>query len=91
MLWLSRQANKADLSMCDFSLGLGDAEHSGVTTFFGGTNTTSKVWFKGRRILAASVAKLGALGLAKAKRVLLTGVAHGGTAVYLNADWLAAG
>ena len=84
------QANKADLTMCDLSLGLGDAVHSGVTTFFGGANTTSKVWFKGRPVLAASIAKLGALGLTKAKKVLLTGVAHGGTAVYLNADWLSA-
>jgi len=83
-------ANKVDLSMCDFSLGLGDAEHSGVTTFFGGTNTTSKVWFKGQHILSASLTKLASLGLGKAKRVLLTGIAHGGTAVYLNADRLAA-
>eukprot|EP01052_Picozoa_sp_SAG31_P011978 SAG31_NODE_690_length_12796_cov_4.634559_10_plen_1106_part_00 len=83
-------ANKADLSMCDFSLGLGNATHSGVTTFFSGANTTSQVWFKGRAVLRASIAKLATLGLSKARRIVLTGIAHGGTAVYLNADFLSA-
>ena len=39
-------------------------------------------------MLTASIALLGKLGLDKASKVLLTGVAHGGTVVNLNADRL---
>ena len=42
--------------------------------------------FDGLRVLRSSIAKLLGLGLANASKVLLTGVAHGGTAVYLHAD-----
>ena len=37
-------------------------------------------------VLRSSIAKLLSLGMRKARRVVLTGVAHGGSAVYLHAD-----
>ena len=42
--------------------------------------------FRGQSILKASIAKLVALGMAKATHVLLTGVVWSGTAVVLHAD-----
>ena len=42
--------------------------------------------FRGQSILKESIAKLAALGMSKATRVLLTGVVWDGTGVVLNAD-----
>lgn len=50
--------------------------------------------WNGLRVLEASLAKLGTLGLAKAKKVVLTGFNQGGQAVLYHADrigtWLRA-
>ena len=49
-------------------------------------NTNYTLHFDGLNVLRASIAKLGTLGLNKAESVLLTGVAHAGSMVYLHAD-----
>ena len=46
----------------------------------------TKLYFRGLKILEASLHKLGDLGLKGATSVLLTGVVHGGTAVFIHAD-----
>ena len=68
---------QAQIVICDFSLFLGDS----VVT----SNATT-MHFSGPQILAAALKKLVDLGLSQSKRVLLTGVGHGGTALILNAD-----
>ena len=65
---------------CAFDLFLGDNLYSNASSF------NYSLHFDGKTVLAAAIAKLGTLGLAKAKQVLLTGVSWGGTAVFLNAD-----
>ena len=45
--------------------------------------------FRGRRILAAAIKRLAALGMSGAEEVLLTGVGFGGTSAILNADFFA--
>ena len=72
-------ANQVQLSMCDMGLGIGDTVVQNPTT-------KTKMFFKGQKIMAASLHKLASLGLAKAEKVILTGVATGGSMVYIHAD-----
>jgi hypothetical protein len=71
--------NQAQLMMCDFALLTGNIDRIGPAN-------RTKLHFRGLQILEASLQKLGQLGLKKARSVLLTGVVHGGTAVFLHAD-----
>ena len=64
--------------MCDRALLMSDALSHGP-------NGTA-LRFNGLRILHAALTRLVPLGLLKAERVVLTGFAHGGTAVFLHAD-----
>jgi hypothetical protein len=81
-------ANMAVLAPeCSMDLFMGNVVHSvneshSVTPF----GNVSVLHFDGLAVLQNSIAKLLSLGLSKAKRVLLTGIAHGGTAVYLHSD-----
>ena len=54
---------------------LGDNDVSATTE----ANATVTMHFRGQKLLAASLAKLAALGLSSARRVLLNGVGWGGT------------
>jgi hypothetical protein len=51
---------------------------------------STTVNFRGQSILRESIKKLGALGMAKAKQVLLSGFVYSGTAVVYHADAIAA-
>eukprot|EP01051_Picozoa_sp_SAG22_P006303 SAG22_NODE_406_length_10984_cov_28.344970_15_plen_281_part_00 len=53
-------------------------------------SSAATLHFAGIKILEAAITKLGTLGLAKAERVILHGIAHGGTAAILHADRVAA-
>ena len=83
-------ANQASLSTCDFSFGLGDARRTGSEFGLPPPADKTVMTFAGPQILAASLKKLGALGLSKATSVLLTGTAGGGVQVFLQADAVAA-
>ena len=74
-------ANMARISTCDSSMLMGNA----VRTVNGTT-----MHFRGQAILAASIKKLGTLGLSKATTVLVTGETHAGTIAVLNADRIGA-
>ena len=65
---------------CTFDMFLGNSLYRNASTF------NYSLHFDGMSVLENSIKKLGALGLSKAKQVLFTGVAWGGTAVFLNAD-----
>eukprot|EP01051_Picozoa_sp_SAG22_P014236 SAG22_NODE_1697_length_3790_cov_1.813601_2_plen_373_part_00 len=65
---------------CTFDLFMGNASYTNASAF----NYT--LHFDGLNVLAQSIKKLGQLGLSKAKQILFTGVAWGGTAVFLHAD-----
>lgn len=71
--------NQAQLMMCDYAMLMSDAERIGPVN-------NTPLHFRGLKILAASFEKLGQLGLKHAESVLLTGIGHGGTAVFLHAD-----
>eukprot|EP01062_Namystynia_karyoxenos_P022143 TRINITY_DN18469_c0_g1_i1.p1 TRINITY_DN18469_c0_g1~~TRINITY_DN18469_c0_g1_i1.p1 ORF type:complete len:499 (+),score=185.96 TRINITY_DN18469_c0_g1_i1:78-1499(+) len=75
------KASQAQIPMCDFAFLMGSRDL---------TDNGTTMHFRGLQILAAAVQTLAQLGMAKAKRVLLTGYAQGGTAVYLHADRIAA-
>ena len=70
-------ASHGSLSTCDSGLYLGDGtvDIDGVTAHF-----------RGQSILAESIQKLAALGLSKARHVLLHGFEWSGTAAVLHAD-----
>ena len=85
------EANHAQIPLCDATLGLSNL--SAIVTAKGcpiaGTCCAKpQMWFRGRRVLAAAVRRLGALGLSGATDVVLLGVGWGGTAAILNADFL---
>ena len=65
---------------CTFDLFLGNHSYTNASSL----NYT--LHFDGLDVLENAIKKLGELGLAKANQVLFTGVAWGGTIVYLNAD-----
>ena len=44
--------------------------------------------FRGQRILTAAITQLARLGMNKATHVLLHGIAWGGTATFLQADYI---
>ena len=76
--------NQAQIMLCDFAMLT-----SSGTDRVGPANGT-KLHYRGLQILKASLQKLGQLGLKDATAVLLTGVVHGGTAVFLHADRIGA-
>ena len=65
---------------CTLDLFMGNAKYANASAF----NYT--LHFDGLAVLAGAIKKLGTLGLANAKSVLFTGVAWGGTVVFLHAD-----
>lgn len=82
------QANKAQITVgCSMDLLMGNNLHeinaSHQHTPFGNATV---LHFDGMAVLKNSIAKLLSLGMNKADKVLLTGVAHSGTAVFLHAD-----
>lgn len=79
-------ANQVQISTCDMSFGLGNAEVTGADFGLKAPEDTTTMSFQGPQILAASIKKLGELGLSKANKVLLTGFAAGGQQVFLTAD-----
>lgn len=79
--------------MCDMALLMSAAGTVNSDVTRTSTNETSKaatLHFAGIKILEAAINKLGTLGLAKAESVVLHGISHGGTAVILHADRVAA-
>ena len=85
-------ANHASIPLCDFTLGLSDMEEivSASGCPIAGTCCAKPTMaFRGRRILAAAIKRLAALGMSGAEEVLLTGVGFGGTSAILNADFFA--
>lgn len=86
-------ANFAQISLCDYSLGLSDVPGSVIPSGCPTAGTCCAkppMYFRGRRNIAAAITKLGALGLSKATSVLALGAFFGGTAAILNADFLEA-
>ena len=75
--------SQAQIMMCDYAMLMSDAEKVGPAN-------ATRLHFRGLRILRASLQKLGQLGLKDAESVLLTGVVHGGTAVFMHADRIGA-
>jgi hypothetical protein len=71
--------HQAQLMMCDYAMLMSDAERVGPAN-------NTPLHFRGLKILRASFEKLGQLGLKDAESVLLTGIVHGGTAVFMHAD-----
>ena len=85
------RANHASIPLCDFTLGLSDREDIVEGTgcpLPGSCCAKPTMAWRGRRVLAAALAKLSTLGLAEATDVLVTGVGWAGTAAILNAEWL---
>ena len=77
------------IPMCDMALLMSAA--TTVVEADAATNTSAAtLHFNGIKILTAALTKLGSLGLAKATTVALHGITHGGTAVVLHADRIAA-
>eukprot|EP01051_Picozoa_sp_SAG22_P022243 SAG22_NODE_5256_length_1052_cov_0.945435_1_plen_328_part_10 len=77
--------NHAQIMMCDYALLTSNSSEPTA-----GPASGTPMHFRGLQVLEASIKKLAQLGLAEAEEVLLTGVVHGGTAVFIHADRIGA-
>ena len=84
------KANQAMIPMCDMALLMSAATTTLVEANEPANTSAATLHFAGIKILTAAITKLGTLGLSRATSIALHGITHGGTAVVLHADRIAA-